>query len=186
MNKTLMDKVRCMMILLQLPKGLWAETLLTTCLLVNLSPSTVIDFKTPFEILFGKPSNYNDLKAFGFHAYADVKQGKLSPRALKGKFIGYPNGVKGYKLWCTDLTPPRCIISREVIFNEGSVLSKKPLPKDAEPKTKSLESVQFEVEHSDQKLSQEAADSYEGDDDNSGTSKAQSQQYTQTQLRTII
>ncbi|KAH9685060.1 hypothetical protein KPL70_013801 [Citrus sinensis] len=106
MNKTLMDKVRCMMIQSQLPKGLWTETLLTAYLLVNLIPSAGIDSKTPLEMWYGKPGNYADLKAFGCDAYAHVKQGKLSPRALKGKFIGYPDGVKGYKLWCTDLSPP--------------------------------------------------------------------------------
>ncbi|KAH9736687.1 Integrase catalytic domain-containing protein [Citrus sinensis] len=53
MNMTLMDKVRCMMIQSQLPKGLWAETLLTACLLVNLSPSAAIDFKTPLEMWSG-------------------------------------------------------------------------------------------------------------------------------------
>ncbi|KAH9716260.1 hypothetical protein KPL71_021398 [Citrus sinensis] len=33
MNRTLMEKVRCMMIQSELPKGLWVETLLTTCML---------------------------------------------------------------------------------------------------------------------------------------------------------
>lgn len=30
-------------------------------------------------------------------------------------------------MWCTNLNPPRCIISRDVIFNEGDVLEKKKL-----------------------------------------------------------
>ena len=172
-----------MMIQSQLPKGLWVETLLTACLLVNLSPSTVIDFKTPLEMWSGKPGNYIDIKAFGCDAYAHVKQGKLSPRALRGKFIGYPDGVKGYKLWCTDLSPPKCIISRDVIFNEEIVLIKKTLNKDVEPQTKTLESIQFEVEYPDQKLSQEAVDSDGSKDDSSGNTEAQPQQHTQTQLR---
>lgn len=65
---------------------------------MNLSLSVAIDFKTPFELWSGKPGNYNNLKVFGCHAYAKVKQGKLFLRALKGQFIGYPNGVKSYKL----------------------------------------------------------------------------------------
>ncbi|KAH9743535.1 hypothetical protein KPL70_003339 [Citrus sinensis] len=167
----------------QLPKGLWAETLLTACYLVNLSPSAGIDFKTPLEKWYGKPSNYADLKAFGCDAYAHIKQGKLSPRALRGKFIGYPDGVKGYKLWCTDLSPPRCIISRDVIFNEETVLRKKPQNNDAEPQDEILESIQFEVEHPNKKSSQEAADSDGDEDDNSGHTEAQPQQHTPTQLR---
>ncbi|KAH9649106.1 hypothetical protein KPL70_025861 [Citrus sinensis] len=31
-------------------------------------------------------------------------------------------GVKGYKLWCTDLKPPRCMVSRDVVFNEQEML----------------------------------------------------------------
>ena len=93
-----MDKVRCMLVQAQLPKHLWAETLLTASYLVNLSPSAALDFKTPFEMWHGKPASYVNLKVFGCPAYAHVNQGKLAPRALKGQFLGYPNGVKGYKL----------------------------------------------------------------------------------------
>ncbi|KAH9763592.1 Integrase catalytic domain-containing protein [Citrus sinensis] len=69
---------------------LWAETLLTASYLVNLSPSVALDFKTPFEKWHGKPADYGILKVFGCPVYAHVSQGKLAPRALKGKFIGYP------------------------------------------------------------------------------------------------
>ncbi|KAH9801561.1 hypothetical protein KPL71_001082 [Citrus sinensis] len=117
----------------QLPKGLWAETLLTASYLVNLSPSAALDFKTPFEKWHGKPADYGSLKVFGCPVYAHVSQGKLAPRAFKGKFIGYPEGVKGFKLWCTDLNPPKCIISRDVIFNEKAALEmKKPIDIDAQ------------------------------------------------------
>ena len=50
MNKTLMEKVRCMFIQSRLPKSLWAEVLMTDNYLVNLSPSSALDFKSPFEI----------------------------------------------------------------------------------------------------------------------------------------
>ncbi|KAH9657534.1 hypothetical protein KPL70_023118 [Citrus sinensis] len=83
MNRTLMDKVRCMLVQAKLPKGLWAETLLTASYLVNLSPSAALDFKTPFEIWHGKPASYVNLKVFGCPAYAHVNQGKLAHRALK-------------------------------------------------------------------------------------------------------
>ncbi|KAH9668238.1 hypothetical protein KPL70_021339 [Citrus sinensis] len=124
MNRTLMEKVRCMLIQSRLPKSLWAEVLMTASYLVNLSPSSALDFKTPFEMWHGKPASYEGLRAFGCSAYAHIKQGKLAPRALKGVFVGYPDGVKGYKIWCTDLRPPKCIISRDVIFNEDELIRK--------------------------------------------------------------
>ncbi|KAH9657209.1 hypothetical protein KPL70_022963 [Citrus sinensis] len=52
MNRTLVDKVRCMLIHSKLPMSLWAEALSTACHIVNRSPSTGINFKTPYELLY--------------------------------------------------------------------------------------------------------------------------------------
>ena len=59
------------------------------------------------------------LKPFGCLAYIHINQGKLNPRALKGIFIGYPNGVKGYKNWLIE--EKKCVISRNVIFRENAL-----------------------------------------------------------------
>ncbi|KAH9724313.1 hypothetical protein KPL70_007440 [Citrus sinensis] len=85
MNRTLVDKVRCMLIHSKLPMSLWAEALSTACHIVNRSPSTGINFKTPYELWYGKPVDYSNLKIFGCPAYAHIKQGKLEPRALKSE-----------------------------------------------------------------------------------------------------
>lgn len=102
--------------------NLWAEALSTACYIVNNSQSFAINFKTPYKLWSGKPADYSHMRVFGCPAYAHVKQGKSEPRALKGVFLSYPTGVKGYKLWCTDLKPPRVIISRDVVFNESKML----------------------------------------------------------------
>ncbi|KAH9649066.1 hypothetical protein KPL70_025842 [Citrus sinensis] len=94
MNKTLVEKVRCMLIYSKLPKTLWVEALNTVCYLVNRSPSTAIDCKTPMELWSGRMADYAKLRIFYCTAYAHVKQGKLEPRALKCRFLGYPEGVK--------------------------------------------------------------------------------------------
>ena len=65
-----------------------------------------------------------------------------------------------------------------MIFNEETVLRKKPQYNDAEPQAKTLESIQFEVEHPNLKSSQEAADSNE--DASSRNTEPQSQQHSQT------
>ena len=118
---------------------LWAETLLTACYLVNLSPSTTINFKTHYEQWTSQPANYGNLRAFGYPVHAHTSQGKLDSRALKGFFIGYPESVKGYKIWCTDLNPPRCIINKDVIFNKGQLLSQKSVRRPTEDVLKSAE-----------------------------------------------
>lgn len=87
-----------------------------------MSPLTALNFKTPNEIWLGKLANYLNLKGFGCIAYAHTKQGKLEPRAFKCAFLGYFKGVKGYKLWYTNLQPLICIISKDVIFIETETL----------------------------------------------------------------
>ncbi|KAG8502779.1 hypothetical protein CXB51_000565 [Gossypium anomalum] len=65
MNRTIMEKVRCMLSNANLPKSFWAEAASTACFLINRSPSVAIEKKTPQEVWSGNPANYSDLKIFG-------------------------------------------------------------------------------------------------------------------------
>ena len=42
MNRTIMERVRCMMIQAQLPKGFWVEAVTTAAYIINMSPSTAL------------------------------------------------------------------------------------------------------------------------------------------------
>ncbi|GKF42184.1 retrovirus-related pol polyprotein from transposon TNT 1-94, partial [Tanacetum coccineum] len=119
MNRTLMDKVRCLLIQYGLPKTFWAEATCTIAYLINRSPSTVIEKKKPMEMWSGHPSDYGMLIIFGCVAYSHVKQGKLEPRAVKYVLLGYPEGVKGYRLYRLDGESPKIVTSRNVVFNES-------------------------------------------------------------------
>lgn len=70
----------------------WAEAINTACYLVNRSPSTAIELKTPEEVWSGSPANYSNLRIFGCPAYAHVNEGKLKARAKKCVFLGYGQG----------------------------------------------------------------------------------------------
>lgn len=105
MNRTIMEKVRCLLSNAGLSKSFWAEAASTACFLINLSPSTAIDKRTPLEV---------------WSAYAHVDNGKLEPRSVKCVFLSYKSGVKGYKLWCPETH--KTIISRDVSFYETSML----------------------------------------------------------------
>nr|GFC42654.1 retrotransposon protein, putative, Ty1-copia subclass [Tanacetum cinerariifolium] len=95
------------------------EATVTAPYLINRYPSTALEKKTPMDLWPGHPANYEMLRIFGFIAYSHVNQGKLKPRAIKCIFLGYLDGVKGYRLWRLDDVKPKIIISRDVVFNES-------------------------------------------------------------------
>uniref|UniRef100_A0A5B7C5R0 Retroviral polymerase SH3-like domain-containing protein n=1 Tax=Davidia involucrata TaxID=16924 RepID=A0A5B7C5R0_DAVIN len=122
MNKTLLEKTRCMLSNAGLGREFWAEAVNTACHLVNRSSSIAIECKTPQEVWYGSLATYTNLRVFGCPTYAHVNEGKLEPKAKKCIFLGYSDGVKGYKLWCTDENSPKYIISKDVTFDKSAML----------------------------------------------------------------
>lgn len=54
-----------------------------------------------------------------FHTYFRKKQhSKLDPKSRKLIFVGYGDGIKGYRLW--NRSAHNIIINRDVIFDEFS------------------------------------------------------------------
>ncbi|KAG8477963.1 hypothetical protein CXB51_027628 [Gossypium anomalum] len=104
MNRTIIEKVRCMLSNANLQKSFWAEAASTACFLINRSPSVAIEKKTLQKVWSGNPANYFDLKIFGCPAYAHVDNGKLEPRSIKCVFLGYKAGVKGTR---REIKPPK-------------------------------------------------------------------------------
>lgn len=80
----------------------WAEAAATAAYIVNRSPCAAIDHNVPEEVWLGRKPGYQHMKRFGSLAFVHQDQGKLKPRALKGVFLGYPQGTKGYKIWLLD------------------------------------------------------------------------------------
>ena len=72
MNKTLMEKTRCMLSGAGLGKEFWAKVVGTACYLFNRSPSSTLDDKTPQEVCTGKKPSLTHLKVFGCEAYVHV------------------------------------------------------------------------------------------------------------------
>ena len=99
MNRTLLEKVRCMLSNAGLGKQLWAEDVMYASHLINRLPLAALNGKTPLEVWFGKRINdYDTLHVFGSTAYYHVKESKLDPRAKKALFMGVTLGVRGYRL----------------------------------------------------------------------------------------
>nr|GEW86344.1 retrovirus-related Pol polyprotein from transposon TNT 1-94 [Tanacetum cinerariifolium] len=75
--------------------GLAEQATCTAAYLINTSPSTSIEKKTPMEMWLGHSSDYGMLRIFGCVLYPYDKQGKLEPRVIKCVLLGYLEGVKG-------------------------------------------------------------------------------------------
>ncbi|KAH9779421.1 hypothetical protein KPL71_007705 [Citrus sinensis] len=122
MNRTLTERIRAMLRTAGLPNSFWAEAAKTVCYIVNRSPSTAIRLKTAMEMWTGKPADYSYLHAFGcpvYVMYNAQERTKLDPKSRRCIFLGYADGVKGYRLW--DPTAHKIIISRDVIFIEDQL-----------------------------------------------------------------
>lgn len=92
-------------------------------------PTLVLQNQTPFERLFKKKPQYDHLRVIGSLCFAstlDRNKNKFSPRANPSVFIGYPPGVKGYKL--LNLQTNQVFISKNVIFHEHILPLQTPSP----------------------------------------------------------
>lgn len=92
MNQTLMRHVKYM----RLSKQFWREAVNLACHMVNRSPSTIIDLKTPKEVWSTKASDYSSLCRFVCPSYAHVNDGKMKPMDMKCIFLAYVTILKGY------------------------------------------------------------------------------------------
>jgi len=101
MNITLLERTRAMLKAAGLGKSFWAEAVNTACYVINRSPSTAIELKTPMEIWIEKPVDYSRLHIFGslvYVMYNTQEVSKLDSKSRKYVSLGYANGVKGYRL----------------------------------------------------------------------------------------
>ncbi|GJX56147.1 gag-pol polyprotein [Tanacetum coccineum] len=124
-----------------LGKSFWVEVVNTACYVINRSPSTTVELKTPMEMWTGKLVNYSDLHIFGspvYVMYNTQETTKLDPKSKKCLFLGYTNGVKGYRLW--DPTAYKVVVSRDVVFMEDKIQENK----EGDSTTRETTSIQME------------------------------------------
>jgi transposase InsO family protein len=134
MNRTMMEKARCMLSGVGIGQEFWAEAVDTACNMVNRSPSSTLGDKTQQEVWTGKEPSFTHLKVFGCDAYVHVpkeNRSKLDKKAEKYIFIGYKDGLKGYKLWNPETK--KVVYSRDVVFREmKDVVKQEVLPSKEE------------------------------------------------------
>ena len=102
MSMILLERARSMLSNAKMQQELWVETVLTTCYLINRSPSTAINCKILEEVWTGHSCDFSNLRIFGCDAHALIskdQRSKLYPRSNIYVFSGYGDGVKLYRLW---------------------------------------------------------------------------------------
>lgn len=130
LNQTLANITRCFLIESGANLNFWAEAACTAAYVLNKRPSTAIKGNTPERLWSNKEPNLKNLKVFGSRVWSHVrsyeKRSKFDPKAKECVFVGYPDGIKGYKLW--DLKNRKFFISRDVVFEENIFPFKSKLP----------------------------------------------------------
>ncbi|GJZ62009.1 ribonuclease H-like domain-containing protein [Tanacetum coccineum] len=117
-HRHLLNVARSLLFQGGLPLYLWSECIMTAAYLINRLPSSVLNGKTSFELVFNKKPVLKHLRVFGSLCYATVLNlhDKLGSRAEKCVLVGYASFKKGYKLY--SLERKQFIYSRDVRFFE--------------------------------------------------------------------
>lgn len=103
-----------------MPNYLWDECILAATHLINLLPTAVLKWDTPYKRLMKKEPTYEHLRMIGCLCYASPNQkpsDKFAPRGIRCIMLGFPYCQKGYKVM--DLATTKIFVSRDVVFKEN-------------------------------------------------------------------
>ncbi|KAJ0855589.1 putative RNA-directed DNA polymerase [Helianthus annuus] len=118
-HRHLLNTARALMFQGGLPLRYWSDCVLTAVYLINRLPSSVLNGRSPFEMMFGFSPSLSHLRNFGCLCFSTVltDSDKFAYHADKCVFLGYSNFKKGYKLLSLDTK--KIFFSRDVKFYEN-------------------------------------------------------------------
>lgn len=101
MNRTIVERIRCMLSHAKLPNTFWGEAMMTAVDVINLSPTARLNGDVPNKFWTGKNVSYNHLKVFRCRAFVHIptdERSKLDAKSKECIFLGYGNEEFGYGL----------------------------------------------------------------------------------------
>jgi hypothetical protein len=120
-NYTTMNLARAMILRAKAPEHLWHEAVPTAGFVSNMIVRKG-QTKTPYELFFGRKPNVLPLRVWGCGAYVIInpkdRESKVSPRAEVGRFVGYSDNHKGYRVLLDDDNEDSIVESRNVVMFE--------------------------------------------------------------------
>lgn len=120
-NRTLLDKVRPMLIDARLSRRFWAEAANTANFLKNRCPTKLLGSITPEEAWIGKKPTVVAIRRFGCRVQFkdNGKVGKLDNRSKEGVLMGFDQLQSCYRIW--SLEKKKIVYSRDVSFYENEI-----------------------------------------------------------------
>ena len=100
-NRTLVERARCLLFEAKLPKSFWAEAVATAAYLVNRSPTKGHDL-TPEEAWTKRKPNLSHVRVFGAKVMAHVpkqQRRKWDPKSREAILVGFSELTKAYRLY---------------------------------------------------------------------------------------
>lgn len=129
LNRTVVEKAKCLLFDAGLTKRYWAEAVNTAVYLRNRSVASGLNNQTPYEAWTGEKPDVSHVRIFGSKVMVHIpkeKRLKWDKKATKCILVGYPDNVKGYRVYNIDnhtITTARDV----VVIEEGTCTSKAPV-----------------------------------------------------------
>nr|GFA84720.1 zinc finger, CCHC-type [Tanacetum cinerariifolium] len=132
-NITVLSTTRSMMKAMKLPLTFWAEAVKHAIYILNRVPTIALVDKTPYEALYNRKPNLENLRIFGCTTYAKITiphLKKLDDRSIPMIYLGVEEGSKSCRLY--DPKGNRKHVSRDVSFMVEGVDNENPTPVNTE------------------------------------------------------
>lgn len=134
MNRTILEKTRCMLLDSRLPKHFWAEAAQAAVNVINTLPNSP-NGAAPDEMWYNKKCNLKHFRVFGSKAMVwkpNMKRGKLDAKSFECIYLRRADDAKAFRLY--DKNARKIVISHDVIFmeNEAKVIDSNCVTKSSE------------------------------------------------------